>query len=39
MTEFRIFGNEKEKKQINRLVRYKLVVGARAIVKIYRSQE
>lgn len=39
MTEFRIFGNEKEKKQINRLVRYKLAVGARAIVKIYWSQE
>jgi hypothetical protein len=37
MSEFRIFGNEKEKKQTNRLVKYKLAAGARAIVKICRS--
>jgi len=31
-----MFGNEKDKKQINRLARYKPVVGVGAIVMISR---
>jgi hypothetical protein len=32
-----MFGNEKENKQINRLVRYKLITGAWAIIIISQS--